>query len=89
MIIMPISQALAVNFASEEMRDHYMAIFSLAWAVPTIVDPGLAGLILDNYNPNLLWYLGGALCLFSVFSFYGLHIKVGSQKRFNQTTIEN
>jgi MFS family permease len=82
MIIMPVSQALAANFAPEAMRGRYMAVFSLAWAIPATVGPGLAGLILDNYNPNLLWYLGGTLCLITVLSYLGLHLKLGSQERF-------
>lgn len=87
MIIMPVSQALAANFAPEEMRGRYMAIYSLAWAVPATFGPVLAGLILDNknYNPNLLWYLGGLLCLISVIGFYALHLRLGKQKRFAAT----
>jgi len=82
MIIMPVSQALAANFAPEDMRGRYMAIFGLSWAIPATFGPGLAGLILDNYNPNLLWYLGGILCLISVSGFYALHLHLGRQKRF-------
>ncbi len=84
MIIMPVSQALAANFAPEAMRGRYMAIYSLAWAIPATFGPGLAGLILDNkaYNPNLLWYLGGILCLIAVSGFYLLHLRLGKQERF-------
>jgi MFS family permease len=39
MIIMPVSQALAANFAPEAMRGRYMAVFSLAWAIPATVGP--------------------------------------------------
>ena len=85
MIIMPVSQTLAVGFAPLEMRGRYMAIFSLAWAIPATVGPLLAGLILDNYNPNLLWYLGGILCFISVMGFYALHLKLGGQDRFAAT----
>ena len=88
MIIMPVSQTLAVGFAPIEMRGRYMAIFSLAWAIPATVGPLLAGLILDNYNPNLLWYLGGVLCLISVVGFYLLHLKLGGQDRFAATPAE-
>jgi MFS family permease len=82
MIVMPISQALAANFAPEDMRGRYMAVFSLAWAIPAMVGPWLAGLVLDNTNPNLLWYLGGVLCLLSVTGFIFLHRRLGKQKRF-------
>jgi len=82
MIIMPTSQALAANFAPEDMRGRYMAVFGLTWMVPATLGPGAAGVILDNYNPNLLWYIGGVLCLVSALAYYVLHLRIGSQKRF-------
>ena len=90
MIIMPVRQALAPSFAPEEMRGRYMAIYSLAWAIPATFGPGLAGVILDNknYDPNLLWYIGGILCLISILGFYALHLKLGGQKRFAATRVD-
>lgn len=82
MIIMPVTSALAANFAPVDMRGRYMAVFGLSWALPATVAPTVAGVILDNYNPNLLWYIGGVLCLVSVGSFYALHLILGKQKRF-------
>ena len=88
MVIMPTSQALAANFAPEEMRGRYMAVFGLTWMIPATLGPGSAGVILDNYNPNLLWYIGGLLCLVSAFAYYGLHLRLGSQKRFSPSALE-
>lgn len=82
MIVMPTSQTLAAHFAPEQMRGRYMAAFGLSWAIPATFSPGLAGLILDNYNPNLLWYAGGILCALSAMSFVGLHWRFGRQSRF-------
>jgi len=82
MIVVPTSQVLAANFAPPEMRGRYMAVYGLSAAIPTTIGPGLAGLILDNFNPNLLWYVGGALCIISALGFYTLHRWLGSQKRF-------
>jgi MFS family permease len=82
MIVMPVSQGLAANFAPEEMRGRYMAVFELSWALPHTVGPGLAGYILDNFNPNLLWYIGGVLCALSALSFWGLHLTLGRQEKF-------
>jgi MFS family permease len=82
MIIMPTMQALAANFAPEDMRGRYMAAFSLTFMLPAAIGPGLAGVILDNYNPNLLWYIGAVLCLLSSLSFYYLHLRLGKRKRF-------
>lgn len=82
MLIMPTSQTLAANFAPEEMRGRYMAIFGLTWLLPSTFAPMLAGIILDNFNPNLLWYIGGVLCAVSALAFYALHLRLGKQERF-------
>ncbi|MCI0518890.1 MAG: MFS transporter [Chloroflexi bacterium] len=82
MIIMPVTSALAANFAPEEMRGRYMAVFGLTWMIPATIGPGAAGVILDNFDPNLLWYIGGALCGVSAVSFYALHLRLSGQKRF-------
>lgn len=82
MIVVPMSQAIAANFAPEAMRGRYMAVFGLTWAIPSTVGPGAAGYILDNYNPNLLWYIGGALCALSVIAYYALHLRLGTKPEF-------
>ena len=64
------------------MRGRYLALFSLAWALPATFGPATAGIILDNYNPNLVWYLGGFLCAFAVAGFLGLHVV--TRDRFTQ-----
>jgi hypothetical protein len=38
--------------------------------------------ILDNYNPDLLWYIGGAFCGVSVLAYYALHLRLGARKQF-------
>jgi MFS family permease len=88
MIIMPTSQALAANFAPEDMRGRYMAFFGLSWSIPSIFGPGAAGLILDNMNPNLLWYVAGILCAVAAISYYFLHLRLGKQKRFAPPPID-
>ncbi|HLO14901.1 MAG TPA: MFS transporter [Anaerolineales bacterium] len=82
MIVVPTSQALVAGFAPEAMRGRYMAIAGLSWAIPSTIGPGAAGYILDNYNPNLLWYIGGALCGLSVIAYYILHLRLGARSEF-------
>jgi MFS family permease len=82
MIVVPTSQTIAANFAPEAMRGRYMAMFGLSWAIPSVVGPYLAGRILDNYNPNLLWYLSGAICGLSVLAYYALHLRLGGRAQF-------
>jgi MFS family permease len=82
MILFPTNKALAINFAPPQMRGRYMAIYDFGWTIPATFGPAAAGLILDHYNPNLLWYVGGVLCAVSALSFYALHLWLGRQKRF-------
>jgi MFS family permease len=82
MIVVPTSQALVAGFAPEAMRGRYMAVAGLSWAIPSTIGPGAAGYILDNYNPNLLWYIGGALCGLSVIAYYILHLRLSARPEF-------
>ena len=88
MIVVPTSQALVAGFAPEDMRGRYMAVAGLSWAIPSTIGPGAAGYILDNYNPNLLWYIGGALCGLSVLAYYFLHLRLGARQEFAPTKEE-
>ena len=83
MIVMPISSALAANFAPEEMRGRYMAVFGLSWGIPSIIGPSAAGLILDNFNPFLLWYVAAAISAVAIAGFYLLHLWLGKDQRLN------
>jgi MFS family permease len=82
MIVIPTSQTIATNFAPEDMRGRYMAIFGLSWAIPSTIGPAAAGVILDNYNPNWLWYACGILCALSVAAYYALHLRLGAKPEF-------
>jgi len=88
MIFFPTNKALAANFAPVELRGRYMAVYDLGWTIPATFGPAAAGLILDHYDPDLLWYLGGVLCAASAVSFYGLHLWLGRQQRFAPPPVE-
>ena len=83
MIMFPTNKALAANFSPTDMRGRYMAVYDLGWTIPATIGPAAAGFILDNYNPNLLWYIGGILCAVAALGFYALHTWLGAQKRFD------
>lgn len=86
MIVIPVSQALAARFAPEAMRGRYMAFFEVSWSIPSMIGPAAAGLIMDNYNPNWVWYLCGIIALVAAAAFYGLHY--ATQARFEATAQE-
>ncbi len=88
MIGVPTSQSLAANFAPEDMRGRYMAMFGLSWAIPQTIGPAAAGMIIDNLNPNLLWYIGGLLCIAASLGYFALHARLGRQKRFASAPVE-
>ncbi len=86
MIVMPVSQALAAAFAPEDMRGRYMAFFDLSWSIPGAIGPAAAGLILDNFNPNWVWYACGIVAGIAVLGF--LWLQVRTQARFRSVEPE-
>ncbi len=88
MITFPTNRVIAANFAPAEMRGRYMAIYDLGWTLPATFGPAAAGLVLDNYDPDLLWYWGGLLCVISVIIFCDLHLWLGQQKRFHPAPVQ-
>jgi MFS family permease len=67
MVTVPLSNALVANLAPAHMRGRYNAVFGISWTIPFMIGPYLGGLILDNYNPDWLWYacalIGGLAAL--------------------------
>lgn len=88
MIVMPTSAALAANFAPEAMRGRYMAIFEFTFAFPAAIGPAAAGYVLDNFDRNLLWFIGGILCAAAALAFYALHLRLGKREGFRAVEAE-
>jgi MFS family permease len=73
MIMLPVSNALVVKFAPEDMRGRYSFMYGISWGIAYAAGPYLAGLIMDNANPAWLWYTCGILCLAAALGFVILH----------------
>ncbi len=73
MVMVPVASALTANFAPENMRGRYSFIYGLSWGISFAVGPYLAGLIMDNANPNWLWYACGILGVAVTLGFLALH----------------
>ena len=89
MIWSPVGQALVARFSPENMRGRYMALFGFSWIIPSAIGPLAAGIIMDNYNPNWVWYACGILSLMAALGFGALHLRAGH--RFAapaQTTVD-
>jgi MFS family permease len=84
MIFFPIGQALASCFAPKQMRGRYMAVYELTGKFPATFGPAAAGVIIDHFNPVLLWFIGAILCAVSALGFYLLHLRIGGDSRFIQ-----
>ena len=69
MIISPIQQSLVASFAPEDMRGRYMAISGLSWGIAFAAGPYLAGWVMDNLDPNLLWIACGFLGAMAMIGF--------------------
>ena len=72
MIIVPVSQAFIGGAASEDMRGRYMGVAGLSWMIPGMIGPLLAGLIIDNANPDWVWYGCAILGTIAVIGFLWL-----------------
>jgi MFS family permease len=75
MVVTPTSQAVVAKLAPEDMRGRYMAVFGFSWTIPTAIGPLAAGLIMDNFNPNWVWYAAGLSMLMSAGIYSWLHLK--------------
>jgi MFS family permease len=73
MLVSPVMQALSADMAPEHMRGRYMAVFGFSFGIPFGIGPYLAGLILDNANPNLLWYATAIVGGLATLAFLVLH----------------
>ncbi len=69
MVVSPVAQSLTAAFAPEDMRGRYMAVFGFSWGLPFMIGPFLAGLVMDNLNPNFLWYAAGIVGVLATLGF--------------------
>jgi MFS family permease len=76
MVTIPISNAVVAAFAPEEMRGRYNFIYGISWTVGFGIGPYLAGILIDNYNPNLLWGACALISLIAAVLFVLLHWRV-------------
>ncbi|MFL7813738.1 MAG: MDR family MFS transporter [Anaerolineales bacterium] len=72
MVVIPVARAYVGKAAPEDMRGRYSGVMGFSWMIPWMVGPLLAGLIMDNGDPNWVWYGSAILGLVSVFGFLWL-----------------
>jgi len=79
MLVMPTGQALVAQLSPKDMRARYAAAFGFSWVIPQSLAPLGAGLIMDNLDPNWVWYACGLLCALSIAGFWALHTRTGQR----------
>lgn len=77
MFVAPVGQAIVARLAPEAMRGRYMAVNGFSWLIPFAIGPLMAGLVMDNFDPRLLWYLAGVVGVIAAATFYSLEIRAG------------
>ncbi len=82
MVIAPVAQTLVANLAPADMRGRYMAFFGISWGAASAVGPLAAGIVIDNFNPNWVWYAGGLICSAAAVGYIWLNARAG--KRFRR-----
>lgn len=76
MFTLPTSQGVVGNFAPEDKRGRYMAIFSFSWVIPNLFGGILAGIIMDGIDPNWVWYGCALLSVITILGFLLLNTSV-------------
>ena len=79
MLVTPTGQAIVAKLSPVDMRGRYMAVFGFSWTIPMAAGPLVAGLVMDNYNPNWVWYGAGISMLLAAVIFAGLHVKASDR----------
>jgi len=88
MLVAPVGQALVANFAPQDMRGRYMAMFGFSWTIPFALGPLAAGLIMDNYNPNWIWYGSGIVSMMAIAAYLFLHFRASERLAKMNITVQ-
>ena len=86
MVLAPEGTALVARFAPEHMRGRYMGMFGFTWGIAFAIGPLAAGYIMENYDPNWVWYVAFLLGTVGTLGYLVLH--AATQKRFAHLKVE-
>jgi MFS family permease len=79
MIIIPVGNAVVANLSPMDMRGRYMAFFGLSWAIPSMIGPWGAGLVMDFLDPRWVWYGAGMISAIAMLGYGYLHSRAHSR----------
>lgn len=73
MLVAPVGQAVVSELAPEDMRGRYMAAFGFTWIISAAFGITLAGLIMDNFDPDWVWYAAGMVGFLTAAIYVHMH----------------
>ncbi len=73
MVAAPFSQTMVANFAPEDQRGRYIAVYMFVGLIFLMLGPVGAGAIMDNLDSKILWYIAGLLTFAVAFGYVVLH----------------
>ncbi len=85
MIVTPVAQGLVARLAPEEMRGRYMALYGLSWIFPNALGPLSAGIIMDNYNPEWVWYACGLISMAVALGYLSLNARTEQRLQLEES----
>ena len=85
MVIDPMSQTLAATFAPRDMRARYMALLSFSITLSNLFTPYLAGVLIDTYDPNWIWYACGIIGTLTLAGYTYLHFRFNRKAVISRT----
>ncbi|XEO75593.1 Multidrug resistance protein MdtH [Candidatus Lokiarchaeum ossiferum] len=73
MVLSPFHQTMVANFAPEDQRGRYSAVYTFVGLFLLMLSPIGAGAIMDNLDRKILWYVAGLLTFIAAFGYVVLH----------------
>jgi MFS family permease len=89
MLVTPTAQGLVARLAPEDMRGRYMALYGLSWILPNALGPLAAGIIMDNYNPDWVWYAGGLISMIVALGYLTLNASAEQRLKLDETATQD
>ncbi len=86
MLYGPVIQALIAYIAPELLRGRYMAVFHTVWVLAAGIAPWAAGAVLDNYDPNWIWYACALISIIVALGYWRLKVSFGQRYVLHRKT---
>ncbi len=69
---MPFANSFALSRTTDANRGKYMGLYSMTYSLAHIMGPYFSMRIAENHGFDTLWYISGAICMFTFFGFLAM-----------------